>query len=163
MSRIKTFFAISITFISFSTAQSPGEGLSAIETRTDQHLSKIDLQMPINLPIDNGFYLELPGVVKMVPSSINLSGTEFWLKKSNEIPTNSKVAHWDFNDGKILFLFAAGVLNHGLNLNIIFQSHSINTQSESGTLTVRSLQGSASQNFQAGDVQSRVQLVQTEK
>ena len=110
MSRIKTFFAISITFISFSTAQSPGEGLSAIETRIDQHLSKIDLQMPINLPIDNGFYIELPGVVKMIPSSINLSGTEFWLKKSNEIPTSLKVVHWESNDGVILFLFAAGVL-----------------------------------------------------
>ena len=69
-----------------------------------------------NIPIDNGFYIDLPSGVKMVPSSINLSGTEFWLKKSNEIPTNLKVVHWDYDDDRIVFLFAGGVLETGANL-----------------------------------------------
>lgn len=162
MNRIKTFLAISVSFVSFAVAQSPGEGWSAFEKRIDQTSSEINLQMLQNLPAGNGFYVDLPADVKMIPSSVSLSGTEFWLKKSNELPTNPAVVHWEVDSGRIVFLFAKDVLSTGDNLSIIFQSHSIE-KSAARALSVRSLLGNNSDNFQAGEIQNTVQLVQTQK
>ncbi len=96
----------------------------------------LNFSLNVNFPAGNGFSLQVPKGVMLIPVSLGINETEVWLQKANIISDHDSTVVWRSIADGLIFLYKDQLIKQGDRIQLKCIANIINTPLHTNEVTV---------------------------